>query len=245
MSSKISIISNKIPTLKMPKFSVDTELDSKLNDYEITSLMNKSNFTLFLGKAGSGKSSLLISFLQTPSLFKKVYHNIFLFMPSNSRNSIRNGFFDKNLPADQIYDDVTLENLQAVYDASQEAAKDDLNTLLIFDDVQKYLKGENEKLLLHMINNRRHARISIWFACQTYASIPRQIRQGLTNLFIFKVNKVEMENIFLECIEQHKKSFLDIINFVYDKNHNFLFLDTNSQRLFKNWDEIILSSDNV
>ena len=79
--------------------------------------MNKSNFTLFLGKAGSGKSSLLISFLQTPSLFKKVYHNIFLFMPSNSRNSIRNGFFDKNLPADQIYDDVNLENLQAVYDA--------------------------------------------------------------------------------------------------------------------------------
>lgn len=85
----------------MPKFSVDTELDSKLNAYEITSLMNKSNFTLFLGKAGSGKSSLLISFLQTPALFKKVYHNIFLFMPSNSRNSIRNGFFDKNLPAER------------------------------------------------------------------------------------------------------------------------------------------------
>ena len=60
MSSKITIISNKIPTLKMPKFSVDTELDSKLNDYELTSLMNKSNFTLFLGKPGSGKSSLLI-----------------------------------------------------------------------------------------------------------------------------------------------------------------------------------------
>ena len=102
MSSKISIISNKIPTLKMPKFSVDNELDSKLNDYELTSLMNKSNFTLFLGKPGSGKSSLLISFLQTPSLFKKVYHNIFLFMPSNSRNSIRNGFFDKNLPAGSL-----------------------------------------------------------------------------------------------------------------------------------------------
>ena len=238
----IKVITNKPPALKMPKFSVDNELDSKLNDFEITSLMNKSNFTLFLGRAGSGKSSLLISFLQTPSLFKKVFHDIYLFMPSNSRSSIRNGFFDKNLPEDQIYDDVTLENLQAVYDKAQESAKDDLNTLLIFDDVQKYFKGENEKLLLHMINNRRHARISIWFACQTYASIPRQVRQGLTNLFIFKVNKIEMENIFSECIEQHKKAFLDILNFVYDKTHNFLFLDTNSQRLFKNWDELILPS---
>ena len=137
---------------------------------------------------------------------------------------------------------MTLKNLQLVYDKAQESAKDDINTLLIFDDVQKYFKGENEKLLLHMINNRRHARISIWFACQTYASIPRQVRQGLTNLFIFKVNKIEMENIFSECIEQHKKAFLDILNFVYDKTHNFLFLDTNSQRLFKNWDELILPS---
>lgn len=238
----ISILKNKIPVLKLPKFSVDNELDSKLNDYQITALMNKSNFTLFLGKPGSGKSSLLISFLQTPSLFKKVYHNIFLFMPSNSRASIRNGFFDNNLPADQIFDDVNLENLQYVYDKAQEDAIENLNTLLIFDDVQKYFKGENEKLLLHIINNRRHARISIWFACQTYASIPRQVRQGLTNLFIFKVNKVEMENIFTECIEQHKKLFLEILDLVYDKPHNFLFLDTNSQRLFKNWDEIKISS---
>lgn len=238
----ISILKNKIPILRLPKFSVDNELDSKLNVYQITSLMNKSNFTLFLGKAGSGKSSLLISFLQTPSLFKKVYHNIFLFMPSNSRASIRNGFFDNNLPEEQIFDDVNLENLQYVYDKAQEDAMEDLNTLLIFDDVQKYFKGENEKLLLHIINNRRHARISIWFACQTYASIPKQVRQGLTNLFIFKVNKVEMENIFTECIEQHKKLFLEILDLVYDKPHNFLFLDTNSQRLFKNWDEIKISS---
>ena len=35
------------------------------------------------------------------------------------------------------------------------------------------------------------------------------------------------------------------LKIIYNKNHNFLFLDTNSQRLFKNWDEIILSSDNV
>ena len=72
---------NKEPKLKLPTFSVDNQLDKKLNEYEISSLMNKSNFTLFLGKAGSGKTSLLVSFLNTPALFKKVYHNIFLFMP--------------------------------------------------------------------------------------------------------------------------------------------------------------------
>ena len=54
-----------------------------------------------------------------------------------------------------------------------------------------------------------------------------------------------MENIFNEMVEQHKKLFQDILHFVFDKPHNFLFLDTNSQRLFKNWNEIILSPSNI
>jgi len=53
----MNIIKNPIPKLKMPTFSVDTKLDKKLDDYELTKLMNKSNYSLFLGKAGSGKTS--------------------------------------------------------------------------------------------------------------------------------------------------------------------------------------------
>ncbi len=112
----MNIIKNKEPKLLMPSFSVDTELSKKLNEYDITRLMNKSNFSLFLGKAGSGKTSLMTSFLKTPALFKKVYHNVFLFMPSNSRNSMKDNFFDKNIPEDQIFDNVSYEDLLSVYD---------------------------------------------------------------------------------------------------------------------------------
>ena len=37
--------------------------------------MNKSHFCLFLGKAGSGKSSLVISFLNSKEALKKCFHN--------------------------------------------------------------------------------------------------------------------------------------------------------------------------
>ena len=70
----IQVKHNSVPNLKLPKFNVDTELDNKLNDYDITKLMNKSNFTIFLGKAGSGKSSLLISFLKTVSSGDKIIY---------------------------------------------------------------------------------------------------------------------------------------------------------------------------
>ena len=237
----MNIIKNKEPKLLMPSFSVDTELDKKLNEYEITKLMNKSNFSLFLGKAGSGKTSLMTSFLKTPKLFKKVYHNVFLFMPSNSRNSMNDNFFDKNIPEDQIFNDVVYEDLLSVYNIAKENALENFNTLIIFDDTQKYFKEKSiEKLLLHIINNRRHARISIWLCCQNYITIPRTIRQGLTDLFIFKINKTEMENIFNEQVEQFKDKFMNIMKNVYDKPHSFLYINTNSQRLFSNWNEIII-----
>ena len=47
----IHIIHNKAPQLKRPTFLVDGKLDNKLDDYEVTKLMNKSNVTLFLGKS--------------------------------------------------------------------------------------------------------------------------------------------------------------------------------------------------
>jgi hypothetical protein len=236
----IIIKKNEAPKLKMPKFTVDTELDEKLNDYDITKLMNKSNFTIFLGKAGSGKSSLLISMINTKNLFKKVFHTIILFMPKNSRNSIKDSFFDKYLPEEQIYDEVTLENLHSAYSVAQSNAEENYNTLIIYDDVQRDFKGECEKFLLNMINNRRHARLSLWMACQNYFQIPRQVRQGTTDMFVFKINKTEMENIFLEQVEQHKDKFIELLKLVFQNNHDFMYINTNSQRVFSNWDEIMI-----
>ena len=237
--SHISIKENQVPPLKKPSFVVDGKLHDKLDIYEITKLMNKHTFALFLGKAGSGKSTLLISLLQSPQLFKKVYHNIILFCPPNSRASIKNDFWSV-LPDEQIYDELNYENLAQAYSLAEDNAAQGFKTLIVLDDVQKYLKGECEKLLLHMVNNRRHASLSIWLACQTYKSIPMQVRMGLTSLFIFKINKQEMANIFQEQVEVSDEVFREINNIAYKKPHDFIFIDSNNQRIFLNWNEILI-----
>lgn len=240
----IKVKKNNAPNLKLPKFSVDGELHSKLNDYDITKLMNKSNFTLFLGRAGSGKSSLLISFMKTPELFKKVYSKIFLFMPAGSRSSINDSFFEKYLSSDQIFDELNYENLQKVYDIAQEIAEDNGQTLIIFDDVQKAFRDTQiAKLFLSMVNNRRHGRLSLWLAMQNYKSLVPQIRMGLTDIFVFKINKTEMQTIFEEHIEQHKENFIELLKYVFKNPHDFMYLNTGSQRIFSNWDEIIIPED--
>lgn len=162
-------------------------------------------------------------------------------MPPNSRQSIKDSFFDKHLKEDHIYSDVSLENLKEVYDLILEDSQEEYNSLIIFDDVQKYFKGECENFLLDMANNRRHARLSMWFACQTYKSIPVQVRQVITDLFIFKISKNEMKNIFIEQIEQHKDMFMKILKLVFKVKHDFMFINTLSQRIFSNWNELLLS----
>ena len=239
----IHIKHNETPKLKKPTFSVDGKLHDKLDDFEITKLMNKHNVSLFLGRGGSGKSTLLISLLQSRQLFKRIWHKIILFCPPNSRGSINNDFWGKNLEDEDIYDELTFDNLQEAYDIAQANRDEGLRTLIIFDDVQKQMKGENEKLLLHMINNRRHASLSLWLACQNYISIPKQVRQNLTDMFVFKVSKVEMGNIFTEHLEVSKEVFEKLQQMLFKLPHEFLYINTLSGRLFQNWNEVIIENN--
>jgi len=239
----IRIKHNDPPKLNKPTFSVDGKLHEKLDEYEITSLMNKHNVTLFLGRGGSGKSTLLISFLKSKPLFKRIYHKIILFCPPNSRGSINNDFWGKNLEPEDIYDELTLESLQEAYDIAQANRDEGLRTLIIFDDQQKQMKGECEKLILHMINNRRHASLSMWLACQNYISIPKQVRQNLTDMFIFKVSKVEMSNIFTEHLEVNKEIFEKLQNMLFKVPHEFFYINTLTGRMFSNWNELVIENE--
>jgi len=236
----IKLIKNEIPKMKQPKMNVDNILHEKLNNYPLLSTLNKSFILALIGKAGSGKSHFLISLLKSKPLMNKVFENIIIFIPPSSRSSIAGDFWDENLPEENIYDELTLENLMEAYEKCKENAKDGYKSLIIFDDVQKDFKGECEKLLQNICNNRRHDRISIIFAVQSYKALSKTARNALTNLIIFKVNKSQMKDIFDEQIETMKEKFDEILNMAYKKPHEFLAIDTNTQRCFNNWDELVI-----
>ena len=70
-------------------------------------------------------------------------------------------------------------------------------------------------------------------------SVEPDIRKLFSNLFIFRVSKKELEKIFEELVEESKDLILPISKLVFKEKYNFLFINTDSGRLFKNWDEII------
>jgi hypothetical protein len=231
----LSIKKNEKPQLKVCEMMCDKKLHDKLDKYDLTSFLNNHSTTLFIGRPKSGKTSLLYSFFKSREIFKNTFDKIFLFQPEQSRASMKDKLFDK-IPDEQKYNELNLENLNEVENNLSE-----YNNVILFDDMTAYLKdGEIKKKLKELVFNRRHKHLSIIFLVQTYLSIEKDIRKLFSNIFVFKCSKKEMEMIFDEVVELPKEYILPIMKIVYDKPYQYLFINTDSQRLFKNFDEILI-----
>ena len=235
----LSLKKNIRPKLPVCQMLCDGGLDLKLSMYDVTKFMNQHATNLLIGKPRSGKTSMLYSFLINTKLFAKVFHTIYIFQPSASRGSMKDDIFSK-LPADQIFEELTFENLDSVLERIKNAPFEE-NSCIIFDDQTAYLKDKSTlKMLKELIYNRRHLHTSIFFLVQTWYSVPKDIRKLFSNIFLFKTSKSEIEVIFDEMIEQDKSIIPKIQKLVYDEPYNYLFINTDSQRMFKNFDEILI-----
>jgi hypothetical protein len=238
----IKIKFNESPNIIPCKMLCDECLHDKLNAYDLTTFMNSHETNLFIGKPKSGKTSLLYSFFKSPKLFRKVFHNIFLFQPSHSRASMKDNLFGK-IPDDQKFDELDEASLEIVMNTIKCEDKK-YNNCIIFDDMTAYLKNhETLKLFKELIYNRRHYRTSIFFLVQTWYSIHSDIRKLFSNIFIFRVNKREMQSIFEEVIEGKEKHRDEICKLVYNEPYKYLFVNLNSQRFFDGFNELLIDED--
>lgn len=240
---KITIKKNPAPPLPKCEMLCDGMLSEKLEKYDVTKFLNKHSTNLLIGSAGSGKTSLLYSFFKSKKLLKNVFHNIYLFQPNASSGSMKDNIF-ATIPDEQRFSELTSENLGEVVETIKEEDKK-YNNAIIIDDMTAFLKDyEVDKLLRDLIFNRRHYRTSIFFLVQSYKSVPLQIRKAFSNLFVFKVSKTELKTIFDELLEKSKDYYLDIAKLVYDRQYSYLFLNTESQKIYKQFDELIIDDGN-
>ena len=235
----IKVKYNKKPNLPICQMNCDVILHPKLEKYDLTKFLNCHSCNFIVGKPGSGKTNLMYQLIKSKHLLNKCYDKIYLFQPSPSRASMKDKLFD-TLPDDQKFDELTFENLEYV----KNDLDPDENSAIIFDDMGAYLKNnETKKLLKELIMNRRHLQLSIFFLVQTYLSIERDVRKLFSNVFIFRCSKKEMETIADELIEQKKEYLNEIVKIVFNKPYQYLFINTDSQRIFSDFNELILDED--
>ena len=240
----MEIIKLKKPKLPPTLMACDKGLHPKLEQYELTKYLNQHSTNLLLGKPRSGKSSLMWSMLKSKKMLNKVYDNVYLFQPSHSRDSIKNNIFKKH-SKDKMFDELTFEDLYGVVERIKGTDKDE-NNVIIFDDMSAYLKNKDTlQLFKELIFNRRHLRTSIFFLNQTFMSVPKELRRLFSNIFLFKVGQNELTNVFNELVEEDNVRKLQsvIAKRVFDKQYNYLFINTDNQDFFKGFDRIKFAED--
>lgn len=239
----ITIKENSKPNLPTTHMCCDTKLHNKLDKYDLTSFLNTHTTNLLIGRARSGKTSLIHSMFEHRGLLRYCYHNVFLFQPLHSSKSIEKNIFD-TIPEDQIYHELTFENLYNVKQRIEETALNGETSVILFDDMAAHIKNKDTlKLFKELIYNRRHLRLSLYFMVQSFYAVPKELRRMWSNIFCFKVTKDEMKNMWGELIERDEDYIKPIMRLVFNKPFKFLFINVDTQRMFDGWDEICFPED--
>ena len=248
MSYKIKLLKNKDIPLDIPVFNCDDNaVGEHLNEHPLTALLNNYGFTCFIGKPRQGKTSLAVALItqKKPRIYKKTHHKIIIMMPQNSINSMKKNPF-KMLPPENFFNELNETTLQAVYEIMEENTAQNMKTLLLIDDMTADLKASRavETILKRIVYNRRHLKCNIIITSQSYVNMPLDIRKTITNVFMFKPSKMEMEILFTELVNSKKDVFMDILNYAFNKPNNpFLFINIESQRMFSKFDELIIQEE--
>ena len=234
---------NPKPDLKEIKFSCDEPLHSKLEAYPLTrDFLNCYNTTCIIGTQGSGKTSLTVNLLLGP--YKKVYHWVYLFMPKTSRSSLKNNVFDRYLPKNQIFEELNEQTINDVYEKIKINSANGHKSIIIYDDVQKALRNyDTLKSLKNILANQRHLKVVNIILLQNFFALDKSLRELINNVILFKLGKAQTEKVFNEVVESHRDKFEQIRKLVYDASHNWLFVNIKSQRMFKNFDEIMMDDE--
>jgi len=211
--------------------------DTALKDVPMPLPQHVSFNMVIVGKPGSGKSSLATNIITNP--LRKKYHSIFIIIPPNSMNSYACNPF-QSIDEEQIYDNLSLDNLLDIYGRVSANAEEGLNSLLYIDDMAACLKKSNiQQTFKELLYNRRHLRLGIINSVQRLTTIPKAIRAVTQLLIIFKpCNKAEGNILFDEMINMEKKEFIKLMNYTYRDKHDHLLVILHEDRYFRNFNKI-------
>lgn len=198
-----------------------------------------------VGSAGSGKTSLMVSLMKSKDAYRKRFDNIITVIPSSSLASLKSNPFDA-LDDSQKFETLDRATIVEIIEMVEGYRDEDELTLLILDDVSASLQDMGIlKQMMRLFLNRRHLNlsiISISHSLSGHGSLPFTVRKNISHLALFKPSS-NIDTLNSEFLNLPKRKFRELIDYVYDKRHNFLLLETSTGALFKNFNAIYFGNE--
>ena len=242
----------EIKNIKIPKFKpIKESQEIYIPGIEAANISKRNGMIYVLtGSGGSGKTNLLLNLFKNRHCYRGKFNNIYYFCPQSSFLSVIRHPFEKH---NKVYHELTVEILMSIYeqlnDLKEGKDKTDSDSddepeynCIIIDDFADVLKSKDIISMLNtFIIKARHLRCAFIFTLQSYYYMPKIIRKQVTYITIFKPKNVaEFDSIARELLNLNKDDALKLYNYIYDQDYSHLDLDTVQNKIYKNFNELIL-----
>jgi hypothetical protein len=208
-----------------------------------------------VGKAGCGKSSLILNLItKKGSPWYKHFDLIFLVSPTARGDPKFSNLLEDLEDQDQYYDTLDNDVLQDIIDKmdayTEEREKKrsgkkkrDPAYLIIYDDVIHLLKGKKSRLVDMLVTQNRHRKLTNVFLLQkwnTYMS--PLIRSNLGCIAMFYTGNEKELSSFIEEMSDNEKKVRKLYEYATLEPYSFLWVNQYGARpvYYKKFDEIIV-----
>jgi hypothetical protein len=214
---------------------------------------------LFSGRAGSGKTNLMLSLLTRTEFYggddqgKRHYYDHIILMGS----TVDSDDLYETLKSQKVHIETVLEptasDIQQVLHYQKEKIKElgiakAPRTLLVLEDMQTHSAGKDSIMrsrpFLECFLANRHNNLSVWLAGQSYTATPRRCRLQARGLFYFAGAESELDLVAKEygAPGLSKSEMKLVISYATKDPYSFLFVNMHlpwSTRFRQNLDTII------
>lgn len=238
------------PDIKSIK-PVKEKMDKYIKDIPDGISRRNGMIYLLVGSGGSGKTSLLLNQFRKGGSYHRKFHNLYLFTPSISFMSVQNHPFEKH---DKVYHELTRESLDDLYTELKERKEDydeegdeemEYNCVIIDDFASSLKEKDVQKLLNTMLIKARHLNTAFIFTLQSYLYFPKMLRKQTTYATIFKPkNKEEWNTVNQELLQMKEDDAKKIYDYVFGKEYSHLDIDTIENKLYRNYNPLVITDSN-
>jgi len=155
-----------------------------------------------------------------------------------------------SLSEDEPLEDILAGIIETEKEENEQDEDDPHRVLIILDDAINYINTNKRAMNVFKklcFNGRhilgRHSSVATWIVSQKIKSIPLAIRSQANQVFFFDSTRAEKEVIIDEFSPLDKKEGHELFEFVFDKPHNFLFINlflAKNVKMFKNFNNLTL-----